>query len=357
MTRQTQLRARWIAASLLFGLGVFTLHSFWLPMAWSVVLSITLWPLYDLLGRKLDCKGKGALIPALLMTLVLALVIYGPVTYGLLRVLREMQSLTGLLHQAQRQGIPAPLWLSAVPLAGEYLLQLWDHWLKTPEAIREMTHSLLAGSLPAHTRYLASYIVHRFATSFFMLLAFFFILLHGQMLQRQVVKHADQLFGINGGRYARHAASAVRATVNGIVLVALGQGIALGFGYWVVGFDHAALLGIATGIVALIPFAAKLFTFGAACVLISQGSLGLGVGFFLCGLLVVLLADNYVKPRLIGNQVQLPFLWTLLGILGGIETFGLLGLFLGPTIMAVLMSVWRDSLIEEEAEDALDHRE
>jgi len=61
------------------------------------------------------------------------------------------------------------------------------------------------------------------------------------------------------------------------------------------------------------------------------------------GLVVVILADNYVKPKLIGNQVRLPFIWTLLGILGGIESFGFVGLFLGPTIMAVLMSIWRDS--------------
>ena len=348
MTTQTQLRARWIATTLLLGLGAYTLHGFMMPIAWSIVLSVTLFPLYDVLEGKLQSQGRGGVLPALLMTLTLAVVLYGPVTYGLLRVLKEMQSLTGLLHQAQRDGLPPPAWLSATPLVGEYLIQFWDQKLTTPEAIRDLAHNLMAGSLPAQTRHLASYIVHRFATSFFMLLLFFFILLHGQMLKREVIQLADRLFGENGGRYARHAASAVRATVNGIVLVALGQGIALGFGYWVVGFDHAALLGIATGIVALIPFAAKLLSLGAAMVLISQGSVVLGIGFFIFGLLVVLLADNYVKPKLIGNQVHLPFLWTLFGILGGIESFGFLGLFLGPTIMAVLMSVWRDSLVEED---------
>ena len=351
MTTQSQLRARWIATTLLLGLGAYTLQGFMMPIAWSIVLSITLFPLYDALQGKLENKRQNTVMPALLMTLTLALVVYGPVTYGLLRVLKEMQSLTGLLHLAQRDGLPPPAWLSAIPLVGEFLTQSWDQRLTTPQAIREMTHSLMAGSLPAQTRHLASYIVHRFATSFFMLLPFFFILLHGQMLKREVIHLADRLFGENGGRYARHAASAVRATVNGIVLVALGQGVALGFGYWVVGFDHAAILGIVTGIVALIPFAAKLLSLGAAIVLISQGSVGLGIGFFIFGLLVVLVADNYVKPRLIGNQVHLPFLWTLFGILGGIESFGLLGLFLGPTIMAVLMSVWRDSLVEEESPD------
>jgi len=67
-----------------------------------------------------------------------------------------------------------------------------------------------------------------------------------------------------------------------------------------------------------------------------------GSSLFVFGVVVILLADNYVRPRLIGGAVKLPFIWTLLGIFGGLENFGLLGLFLGPTLMAVLISIWRD---------------
>jgi predicted PurR-regulated permease PerM len=130
--------------------------------------------------------------------------------------------------------------------------------------------------------------------------------------------------------------------------VALGQGVALGFGYAAAGFDHAALMGVITGLIALVPFAAKIISVGASMVLFGEGKLGPGVGLFVYGLLIIILSDNYLKPKLIGNAVKLPFIWTLLGILGGIETFGFLGLFLGPTIMAILISVWRDSLSESQ---------
>jgi predicted PurR-regulated permease PerM len=123
--------------------------------------------------------------------------------------------------------------------------------------------------------------------------------------------------------------------------------VALGFGFQMAGFQHVALFGVLTSLVALIPFAAKLISIGAALVLISQGTVAAGITFLIYGLVVVILSDNYVKPQLIGNQVRLPFIWTLLGILGGIESFGFVGLFLGPTIMAVLMSIWRDSLESE----------
>ena len=60
------------------------------------------------------------------------------------------------------------------------------------------------------------------------------------------------------------------------------------------------------------------------------------------GVVVVFVADHFVRPVLIGGAVRLPFLWVLLGILGGLETFGILGLFLGPAVMAALISLWRE---------------
>jgi predicted PurR-regulated permease PerM len=343
MTPQTQERARWSAAALLIALGIWTLHGFLMPIAWAIVLSLTLWPLYDVIRRRLASGPRGKVLAALGMSLALGILLYGPVSYGLIRVLKEMQSLTGVLHIAQQDGLTPPLWLGSLPLVGTELLQLWDQWLGSPEAFRDMGRVLVTSNLPEYTRLLAGFVVHRLASAFFTIVVFFFILLNADLLKEEVLKGSDRLFGPNGDHYVRHAASAVRATVNGIVLVAIGQGVALGFGFQMVGFAHSALLGVLTGLIALIPFAAKIMSLGAALVLITQGAVATGIGFLAYGLVTVILADNYVKPKLIGNQVHLPFIWTLLGILGGIESFGLLGLFLGPTIMAVLISVWRDS--------------
>ena len=55
-------------------------------------------------------------------------------------------------------------------------------------------------------------------------------------------------------------------------------------------------------------------------------------------------ADHFIRPALIGGATRLPFLWVLIGILGGVETLGLLGLFIGPAAMAVLVMLWREFL-------------
>jgi predicted PurR-regulated permease PerM len=89
-------------------------------------------------------------------------------------------------------------------------------------------------------------------------------------------------------------------------------------------------------------------------VLVAQGRIVEGGGLFVYGMILTLIADNYIRPALIGGAVKLPFIWTLLGIFGGMETFGLLGLFLGPTLMAVLMSIWRDWIGDLKMDESID---
>lgn len=348
MNRSFQVKARIWAAILLVMLGLWILHSFLVPMVWAVVLGLTTWPLYDGLKGKQYQGERSGVMPAMIITLGIAVLIFGPVTYGLLRLGHELQSIMRLLQHAHQSGILTPDWLLKLPGIGTYAANAWGRWLGTSEAFNDLLKHILASDIPAYTRSFATQILHRYTSAFFTLVVLFFVYQNGRLVSERVLLLCDQTFGEKGGRYARHAASAVRATVSGIVLVAIGQGVLLGLGYGVAGFEHATLLGVCTGLIALIPFAAKIVVLGASVVLFAEGSVGAGVGLVIFGLVVVLVTDNYIKPKLIGSAVSLPFIWTLFGILGGIETFGFLGLFLGPTIMAILISVWRDSVAELE---------
>jgi predicted PurR-regulated permease PerM len=130
--------------------------------------------------------------------------------------------------------------------------------------------------------------------------------------------------------------------VNGLVLVGLGEGIVLGVVYVLVGLPYPVPVAALTGVLAVIPFGAPVVFGAAALYLLSQvqiaaAAIVLGAGFF-----VTFTADHFVRPVLIGGATRLPFLLVLLGILGGLETLGLLGLFVGPAIMAALVSLWRE---------------
>jgi predicted PurR-regulated permease PerM len=136
--------------------------------------------------------------------------------------------------------------------------------------------------------------------------------------------------------------ASVRGTVNGLVLVGLGEGALMGVAYAVAGVPHPVLIGALTAVLAMVPFGAPVAFAVAAALLLAKGATVAAVAVFVAGVIVSFAADHAVRPALIGGTTRLPFLWVLLGILGGVETFGLLGLFLGPAIMAALILLWRE---------------
>ena len=183
----------------------------------------------------------------------------------------------------------------------------------------------------------------RGSTTFvFTILTLFFIFLNGLLLQQRFRVLTDRIFGKPGEHLSYLIVSAVRSTADGLVLVGLGEGAVLGVAYSLFDVPHPALLGAFTDLLAMIPFGAPFIFSVAALLLLLNGSAGGAIGLMAFGFLVVFIADHFFRPVLIGGAAKLPFLWVLLGIFGGLAAFGLLGLFLGPAIMAALVSLWRE---------------
>jgi len=118
--------------------------------------------------------------------------------------------------------------------------------------------------------------------------------------------------------------------------VALLEGIVLGFAYAIAGAPAPVLLGVVTGYMALIPGGAPLSFSLVSLLLLGQGHAGAALGLFCWGAFELFLVDKFVRPKLIGRRVELPFLAILFGLLGGVSTMGVIGLFIGPFMMAVL---------------------
>ena len=341
MPNNQEVRARFIGGLLLLLLGGWVLHGFFGLLAWAVVLAISTWPVYKRLlvsNERHDHITWGAWG----LTLLIGAVILAPLSYGLIRLAQEAQSLSQLLADAQQVGIAPPDWLETLPVIGHWAQEAWMNAVGSQAAANESLRWLGTGTAVAYTKDFAGQLLHRFLSFMTLLLVLLFVYQHGDSLGRQVLASSRKLFGEKGLRYTLHATDAVRSTVNGMVLIGLGKGLLMGIGYAIAGLSHPAMLGALTGVFAMIPYAAKLIFGVCALVLAAEGHTAAGGGLFVYGMILTLIADNYVRPALIGGAVKLPFIWTLLGIFGGMETFGLLGLFLGPALMAVLMSIWRD---------------
>ena len=115
-----------------------------------------------------------------------------------------------------------------------------------------------------------------------------------------------------------------------------------GIVYFAAGLPSPALMGVITAVAAVIPFAAPVVYAFAGLYLWAVGNTVGGIVIIVSGSVIVFIADHFLRPVLIGGAIRLPFLLVLLGLLGGLETFGFLGLFLGPAIMAALVALWRD---------------
>jgi predicted PurR-regulated permease PerM len=176
----------------------------------------------------------------------------------------------------------------------------------------------------------------------FTLLTLFFLFKEGDAVARQLQTAGTRAFGPSGERIGRQMMNSVHGTVDGLVLVGLGEGVLMGVGYVIAGVPHPTLFGLFTAIAAMVPFGAPVVFGIAALVLLVQGTIVWAVIIAALGFVVTFVADHFIRPQLIGSATRLPFLWVLLGILGGVETWGLLGLFLGPAIMAALILLWRE---------------
>jgi predicted PurR-regulated permease PerM len=248
---------------------------------------------------------------------------------------------------AQKQGLPVPQWLGRLPLAGSRAVALWKQHLSTPQGSSQLLGRLDAGMVAKWTETIAAEIAAR--TMFFLitLLALFVILRDGERLAAKSVDNARRFYGEFGERFVYRLADAIRGAVNGTVFVAIGEGTLIGFAYAALGVPRPVLFAVITIGFAMLPFGAWAAFGVASLVLLVQGHLLGALILVVFGAAVMLIGDNIVQPALIGNSVELPFLWTLVATFGGLETFGLVGLFIGPAVMAALFLVWREWIGED----------
>ncbi len=340
VTPPRQIVARAILATALAALGAWILFDFLPALAWAGVLAIALWPLYRLLLRLLPQSSERVLAPLLVTTLI-AVVIIAPLVLLGIAIGRESHVVIGLVSEARHYGLPVPYWLEDMPLIGPTLGDWWRANLTDPTVADDLIGRNLQHLTDGARRY-GGEIVHRIALLFFTLLTLFFVFRDGSWLTERLRELSDRLIGRRGERIALHMIAAVHGTVTGLVLVGLAEGIIMGVVYFAVGLPYPASFGAVTGVAAVIPFGAPVAYVLAGLYLAALGNTVGGVVIVVLGSVVVFIADHFVRPFLIGGAARLPFLWVLLGILGGLETMGFLGLFLGPAVMAALIALWRE---------------
>jgi predicted PurR-regulated permease PerM len=321
-------------------LTFWVLSPFLAALAWAGILAYVTWPLQQWLSRRLP--GRDRLV-ALLMTLGVAATLLLPLVWVLSVLVGDLAAASATLRQLSTQGLP-PLRASVQGWpGGEWLAAQYQRVQADPAWVRAQIDALgLSDSF--RLRVLVGGVGRNVAKFGLAVFALFFLYRHGASVLEQFRRVAARWLGEASRGYILAVGVTVRAVVFGIVLTALAQGVLAGLGYWVAGVSAPALWGVITALVSLIPFVGPVVWIGLSLALLANGETQAALGLFLWGALVVSWVDNLIRPLVISGPTRIPFLLVFLGVLGGLKAFGLIGLFLGPVLLAVSVAIWREWL-------------
>lgn len=344
MVEDATLPRRVIIGLLLLVLVVlaFRIISPFIPsIAWALILCYVTWPVHEWMRTRLGGRRN---LAALAMAGLLAAVLALPM--GWLVVLLEgelvslYQHLSGLLTSGP---VTLPENIRELPIVGPEAQRIADRLSASPDALRQQLSHLVSVWRGEITDIVGG-VGRNLAKLGFALLTAFFVYRDGEALLAQVAGGIRQLVGARARNYLQAAGATTRAVVFGIVLTAIAQGILSGIGYWLFDVPSPVFLAAVTTVVALIPFGTPFAWGGIALWLLVTGDIWNAVGLALWGTLLVSWVDNIIRPLVISNATQIPFIIVMFGVLGGLASFGMVGLFIGPVVLAVVLAVWREWL-------------
>ncbi|UAW96862.1 AI-2E family transporter [Halopseudomonas nanhaiensis] len=325
-------------------IAAYFFHDFLVPVLGALIIGFASWPVYQRLHA--SCGGRDAVAASLAVATVM-LVLIVPLSFAFAFALEEVRGWLEWLIEANRAGAVMPDWLQSFPVIGGALAPYWQQYVGEPHALSDLIALLSGEQLGSIYRWvlaMSSRVFHLLLIMIFMLITLFFVYKDGRLIAAQLDQVGEAALGERWARFSRMVPATVSSTVTGMGLVALGEGVVLGTAYWIAGVPSPVALGVLTGFMALIPGGAPLAFTLVSLYLGASGDAVAGLALFFWGSIELFIVDKTIRPRLVGGPIKLPFLPTFFGLIGGVTTMGIVGLFIGPVLMALLVAIWRESL-------------
>ena len=310
-------------------------------LIWASMIVIATWPLLLLVEK----TGTGRPPAVMVLRGLLILVFVSPFTLAVGTIVENVPQITALGKQvANLQVPPPPEWVAEIPLVGDTANEFWQKAANTDSAET-------AKRFTPYIKKFATWLVTQ-AGSFGVIFVHFlltliltsFLYMHGEDAASMIRKIAHRIAEERGENAAILAAKSVRAVAQGVVITALAQSLLAGIGLAVVGVPYASLLTALTFMLTIAQIGAGPVLIPAIIWLFWKGSTGWGIAMLVWSAIVMSM-DGFMRPILIRRNANLPLLLIFAGVIGGLIAFGVIGLFIGPVLLAVgytLMKAWVD---------------
>lgn len=335
-----KLNARWLA---LLAITLIALYLCWLiimpfieVILWAAVLAIIAFPYH----MRLRARGLVPWLSALITTLGVVLVVLIPVLVILTLVAAQIPD---AVEQVQKLIVAAKGWLSPDGAIYRWLDPHFDlDWLSDPQAVKERTAALLA-PLTARSAQLAGAAIGSLAGTAiqicFALFTLFYFLRDTHEIRASIVDFLP-LEKEQSKKVFKRCRDIIQASVQGVIVIAGIQGALGAIGFWALGVPSAVLWGVVMFILSMIPaLGAFLVWVPAAIFLFATGAWIKGILLVVWGGVVIGSVDNFLRPKLVGKKTGMHDLVIFFSVLGGLQVFGILGLFVGPVVVAVALSI------------------
>ena len=329
---------------ILLFLGFNILKYFIVPVVWAAIIAYMTWPIYLRIQRFFG-ENRHNLNATLMISLVI-LIVGVPLTCAIFILQHEGRNLYFDLQRQVFSGhLSVPDFIKNLPFVGKEISRTLNDINTDPNSTIQSIAAWVQSHL-SYGRVLLNEISKNIVKLGFAILTLFFFYRDGHTILTQVSKALEMVIGPRIHHYLDTISETTRAVVYGVGLTAIAQAVLAGLSYFVAGVPNPMVLTIATFLLALIPFGTPVSYLGVGLWLFSQGQTMEAIGVVLWGVLIVSSSDNVIRPLVISGATQIPFLLIMFGVLGGIASFGLVGLFIGPVILAVLLAIWREWLHE-----------
>lgn len=347
-TSRVQYVATGVFVCLVIMASLYIEQSFLGAFVWGIILSITAFPLYQVLRR----RGCGNMVASLVISVGIFALLAVPLVAMVAKAVADLPSLYDWAKSASQTGIPVPKQVADLPGGSSKIAPLWQKYLSDPNELRTWLGSVSHTFATADGKNLTHRLMEVAETFMIAVLSVYFFLVSAESLIGDIRAVGKKFLGRRATDAIDNIVGSVRGTVAGLVLVGMGEGGIIGIGYFMAGTPHPALFMLVTAIVSIVPFCGPVILALAAATTFAASGGGAALIVGLIGCMAYFFGDHFVRPKLISGNTKIPFLAVLTAILGGLHACGLLGLFIGPAVIAVAFSLWRSAVADSRADCA-----
>ena len=327
-------------------ISILILASFWLlrpfltPFIWAATIVVATWPLMLSLQHRLWGKRR---LAAAAMTIGLLLVMVVPFTLAVVTIVDKADDIVGWVKSLASFTIPPPpRWIAGIPIIGAKIADRWQE-------LAALRPEDLSARLAPYAGKVVRWFVTQAGSAGMMILQFLLtvviaaiLYVNGDAAASGVKSFARRLAGQKGEGAAVLAARAIRGVALGVALTAIIQSVLGGIGLAITGVPAAAVLTAVMFMLCVAQLGPGLVLIPSIILLYWRGETLWGTVLLIWSLPVVIL-DNFLRPALIKKGADLPLLLIFAGVIGGLVAFGIIGLFIGPVVLATaytLLQAW-----------------